>query len=66
MYTPISTKIAQLTLCLALGALAGVGLTDAGSAMERHRCKQLAGSHRLLTLPSFWGQVTHCVERLYL
>jgi len=64
--TPISTKIAQLTLCLALGALAGVGLTDASSAMERNRCKQLTASHRVLTLPSFWGQVTHCIDRRYL
>lgn len=64
--TELSTKIAQVTLCLALGALGGVGLTDASSAMERNRCKQLTASHRVLKLPTFWGHAEHCVDRRYM
>ena len=64
--TKLSTKIPQLILCLALGALGGVGLTDAGSAMERNRCKQLTASHKVLTLPTFWGHSSFCVDRRYL
>ena len=64
--TKLSTKIPQLILCLALGALGGVGLTDAGSAMERNRCKQLTASHKVLTLPTFWGHVDHCIDRRHL
>jgi len=63
LMTAISTKIAQLTLCLALGSLAVIGVNDAWGAMERHRCKALTTSHQVIALRGLWGHTTYCVDR---
>ena len=64
--TDIPTKIAQLSLALALGSLGMIGVNDAWGAMERHRCKALATSHQVIALRGFWGHTTYCVDRRYL
>ena len=61
-----SAKIPHLAVAVALGSLAVVGINDAWGAMERHRCKGLAETHRAVALRNFWGTVTYCVDRRYL
>jgi len=64
--TRISAKIPHLAVAVGLGVMAGVGITDAWGAQERHRCKALAGTHQVVTLPTFWGHSSFCLDRRYL
>lgn len=68
--TAVSAKIArnvealaQVAVPMALGIMAGVGITDAWSAHQRHVCKELAKTHSVVSLPTFWGQSSACVDR---
>jgi hypothetical protein len=64
--TKFSAKIPQISICLALGVMAGVGISDAWGAMERQRCQRLTGTHSVISLRTFWGHADHCVDRRYL
>ena len=64
--TRLSAKIPHVSVALALGALAVIGINDAWGAMERHRCKGLTETHQEIALRGFWGHTTYCVDRRYL
>ena len=64
--TRISAKIPHLIIAAGLGVMAGVGISDAWSAMERHRCKALTQTHQVVTLRTFWGHSSFCLDRRYL
>ena len=64
--TQFSAKIPHVSVALALGVLAVIGINDAWSAQERHRCKALTETHQTVALRNFWGTVTYCVGRRYL
>ena len=61
--TAISTKIMPLSVALGLGVMAGVGITDAWSAHQRHSCKGQERTHSVVSLPTFWGHSSLCVDR---
>ena len=68
--TAVSAKIARnaealakVALPMALGIMAGVGITDAWGAHQRHVCKELAKTHSVVSLPTFWGHSSFCVDR---
>lgn len=61
--TAISTKIMPLSVALGLGVMAGVGITDAWSAHQRHVCKGQESTHSVVSLPTFWGHTSFCVDR---
>lgn len=64
--TEISAKIPHVSVALALGVMAVIGINDAWGAMERHRCKGLTETHQAIALRGFWGHTTYCVDRRYL
>jgi len=61
--TEISAKIPHVSVALALGVMAVIGINDAWGAMERHRCQELTKTHQAVTLRNFWGTATYCVDR---
>jgi hypothetical protein len=64
--TRISAKIPHVSVALALGVMAVIGINDAWSAMERHRCQELTKTHQAIALRGFWGHTTYCVDRRYM
>ena len=68
--TAVSAKIARnaealakVAVPMALGIMAGVGITDAWSAHQRHSCKDRQATHSVVSLPTFWGHSHFCVDR---
>ena len=61
--TAVSAKIVPLSVALGLGCMAGVGITDAWSAYQRHVCKGQERTHSVVSLPTFWGHSSTCVDR---
>jgi hypothetical protein len=55
--------LAQVAVPMALGIMAGVGITDAWSAHQRHVCKGQERTHSVVSLPTFWGHTSSCVDR---
>ena len=68
--TAVSAKIArnvealaQVAVPMALGIMAGVGITDAWSAHQRHVCKGQERTHSVVSLRTFWGHSSFCADR---
>ena len=61
-----SASIPLIVVTVLLSTLGVVGFEDAFSAYERHRCKQLTDSHKVITLRAFTGSASFCADRRYL
>jgi len=59
----LSAKIPHIFIGLALSVMAGVGISDAWGAMERQRCQSLTRTHSVVSLGTFWGHSSFCVDR---
>ena len=63
---PRTVSPALIIVSALLSTLAVVGLEDAFSAHQRHQCRSLEATHKVLALRGFTGTNHFCVDRRYL
>ncbi len=57
---------ALIIVSVMLSCLGIVGMEDAFSAHQRHQCRNLGTTHKVLALRGFTGTNHFCVDRRYL